>query len=74
MLLLPIKTPWVDLSEGHVKDLTSKYDADWLVQTSKRRLGGDWWTVMMMIFKDNQSEMDTVEDVQINGLLLMFVG
>ena len=53
--------------EGYIKDLTSRYDPDWLLVSYRKRVDPDWWKSTLAFYAGNQSDNDA-EDLTIEGL------
>lgn len=53
--------------EGYIKDLTSRYDPDWLLVSYRKRVDPDWWKSTLANYTGSQSDNDA-EDLSIEGL------
>ena len=57
-------------TDNYVKDMTRKYDSNWLKATSKARLDEPWWNETLKYFADDTSDESLEEDLQIHDVLL----
>ncbi|KAM8930517.1 DNA repair protein complementing XP-C cells [Pelodytes ibericus] len=55
---------------GCAKDITRRYDAEWMTGTRKRRVDQDWWEETLMPYKSPNAEREEKEDVEFEAKLL----
>ncbi|XP_056380888.1 DNA repair protein complementing XP-C cells [Hyla sarda] len=55
---------------GHVKDVTQRYDPDWMTSTRKRRIDAEWWEETLMPYKSTNTTVDEKEDAEFEAKLL----
>ncbi|CAH2312069.1 DNA repair complementing XP-C cells [Pelobates cultripes] len=57
-------------NDGCVKDVTRRYDAQWMTSTRKRRIDEEWWEETLMPYKNPNSEREEKEDAEFEAKLL----
>ncbi|XP_069822807.1 DNA repair protein complementing XP-C cells isoform X2 [Dendropsophus ebraccatus] len=55
---------------GHVKDVTRRYDPEWMTSTRKRRIDTEWWEETLMPYKSSNATLDEKEDAEFEAKLL----
>ncbi|XP_073431101.1 DNA repair protein complementing XP-C cells isoform X2 [Dendrobates tinctorius] len=55
---------------GHVKDVTQRYDPEWMTRTRKRRVDTEWWEQTLLPYKSTDSTREDKEDVEFEAKLL----
>eukprot|EP00079_Xenopus_tropicalis_P011875 XP_002938269.2 PREDICTED: DNA repair protein complementing XP-C cells isoform X2 [Xenopus tropicalis] len=55
---------------GCVKDVTRRYDVDWMTSTRKRRVEPDWWEETLMPYKNPDADREDREEVELEFKLL----
>lgn len=56
--------------EGHLKDISSKYDPTWLTSSRRRRIDSEWWEETMDLYKSPDAERGQKEDQEMQAKLL----
>ncbi|XP_071985034.1 DNA repair protein complementing XP-C cells isoform X3 [Engystomops pustulosus] len=57
-------------NSGHVKDVTRRYDSEWMTSTRKRRVDTDWWEETLLPYKDPNTTREDKEDTEFEVKLL----
>uniref|UniRef100_A0A8C5Q6F4 XPC complex subunit, DNA damage recognition and repair factor n=1 Tax=Leptobrachium leishanense TaxID=445787 RepID=A0A8C5Q6F4_9ANUR len=55
---------------GCVKDVTRRYDAQWMTNTRKRRVDEDWWEETLKPYKIRSKEQEEKEDAEFEAKML----
>ncbi|OCT85789.1 DNA repair protein complementing XP-C cells isoform X2 [Xenopus laevis] len=55
---------------GCVKDVTRRYDSNWMTSTRMRRIDPDWWEKTLMPYKSPNIEREDREDTELDLKLL----
>ncbi|XP_075687934.1 DNA repair protein complementing XP-C cells isoform X2 [Rhinoderma darwinii] len=55
---------------GHVKDVTRRYDPEWMTNTRKRRVDAEWWEETLMFYKSPDTTLEDGEDAEFEAKLL----
>ncbi|XP_069592354.1 DNA repair protein complementing XP-C cells isoform X1 [Ranitomeya imitator] len=55
---------------GHVKDVTRRYDPEWMTGTRKRRIDTEWWEETLLPYRSTDSTQEDKEDVEFEAKLL----
>lgn len=50
---------------GKFKDLTQKYDSNWMTGTKKLRVDDEWWQAMISPYMVKESKKTKQEDVEL---------
>ncbi|XP_062314319.1 DNA repair protein complementing XP-C cells [Osmerus eperlanus] len=56
--------------EGNLKDLSRKYDPNWMTSSRKRRVDEEWWEETLEPFLGEETERDLQEDKELQARLL----
>lgn len=57
-------------SAGHVKDVTRRYDTEWMTSTRKRRVDTEWWEETLMPYISPSTTREEREDAEFETKLL----
>ncbi|XP_040264153.1 DNA repair protein complementing XP-C cells isoform X2 [Bufo bufo] len=57
-------------NNGHLKDVTRRYDAEWMTSTRKRRIDAEWWEETLMLYKNHNTTREEKEDAEFESKLL----
>ncbi|KAG8435902.1 hypothetical protein GDO86_007119 [Hymenochirus boettgeri] len=57
-------------NDGYVKDVTRRYDADWMTVTRKRRVDCDWWEETLRPYRSSNFDREDREDTEFEIKLL----
>ncbi|XP_073501075.1 DNA repair protein complementing XP-C cells [Phyllobates terribilis] len=55
---------------GHVKDVTRRYDPEWMTRTRKRRVDTEWWEETLLPYRSSDTARGDKEDVEFEVKLL----
>ncbi len=55
------------VSGGHVKDVTQRYDSNFMSHTRKLRVDKEWWDITLLPYKSKDTVKDQTEDLQLQG-------
>ena len=55
------------LAAGKMKDLTQKYDSNWMTGTKKLRVEDDWWEETMAPYRVRENKKNKQEDDQLQS-------
>lgn len=55
---------------GHVKDVTQRYDTEWMTSTRKRRIDAEWWEETLMPYTSPSTTQEEREDAEFEAKLL----
>ncbi|KAI1893019.1 hypothetical protein AGOR_G00139570 [Albula goreensis] len=56
--------------DGHLKDVSSRYDPTWMTSSRKRRVDPEWWEETLSGFRGPASKRDRQEDQELQANLL----
>ncbi|XP_075039788.1 DNA repair protein complementing XP-C cells isoform X2 [Mixophyes fleayi] len=57
-------------SSGQVKDVTQRYDPEWMTGTRKRRVDPEWWQETLRPYRSTGPKREDREDVELEAKLL----
>ncbi|KAM4651077.1 DNA repair protein complementing XP-C cells [Discoglossus pictus] len=57
-------------NSGCVKDVTRRYDPDWMTGTRKRRVDPEWWEETLAPYRSLNIDQDETEDLEFEAKLL----
>ncbi|XP_053576895.1 DNA repair protein complementing XP-C cells isoform X2 [Bombina bombina] len=57
-------------SSGSVKDVTRRYDAEWMTRTRKRRVDPEWWEETLAPYRSPNADREEKEDTEFEAKLL----
>ncbi|XP_053326335.1 DNA repair protein complementing XP-C cells [Spea bombifrons] len=55
---------------GYVKDVTRRYDPEWMTSTRKRRVDEDWWEETLRPYSNPNTEQQDREDAEFEAKML----
>lgn len=53
---------------GKIKDITQKYDSNWMISTRKLRVESDWWEELIKPYHVKETKKTRLEDEQIQSM------
>ncbi|KAG9473126.1 hypothetical protein GDO78_014334 [Eleutherodactylus coqui] len=57
-------------NSGHVKDVTRRYDPEWMTSTRKRRVSTEWWEETLTLYRSHSTSCEEKEETEFEAKLL----